>query len=93
LATHRRAGAICDLAHQRIAFGDEHARVTRTTSEAYQENECRYRMLSALKPAQRNQCSLSDVVAQSVGAHLSMDVKSCGVARTHQEGVAEMRAI
>ena len=32
-----RVQAICDLVHQRIAFGYEHARVTRTASEAYQE--------------------------------------------------------
>jgi len=32
-----RVQAICDFVHQRIAFGYEHARVTRTASEAYQE--------------------------------------------------------
>jgi transglutaminase-like putative cysteine protease len=29
--------AICDFVHQRIAFGYEHARVTRSASEAYEE--------------------------------------------------------
>ena len=29
--------AICDFVHQRVNFGYEHARVTRTASEAYQE--------------------------------------------------------
>lgn len=32
-----RVQAICDFVHGRIAFGYEHARVTRTASEAYQE--------------------------------------------------------
>jgi transglutaminase-like putative cysteine protease len=32
-----RVQAICDFVHQRIAFGYEHARSTRTASEAYQE--------------------------------------------------------
>ncbi len=32
-----RVQAICDFVYQRIAFGYEHARVTRTASEAYQE--------------------------------------------------------
>jgi transglutaminase-like putative cysteine protease len=32
-----RVQAICDFVHQRIAFGYEHARVTRSASEAYQE--------------------------------------------------------
>jgi len=32
-----RVQAICDFVHQHIAFGYEHARVTRTASEAYQE--------------------------------------------------------
>ena len=32
-----RVQAICDFVHQRIVFGYEHARVTRTASEAYQE--------------------------------------------------------
>ena len=32
-----RVQAICDFVHQRINFGYEHARVTRTASEAYQE--------------------------------------------------------
>ena len=32
-----RVQAICDFVHQRITFGYEHARVTRTASEAYQE--------------------------------------------------------
>jgi transglutaminase-like putative cysteine protease len=32
-----RVQAICDYVHQRIAFGYEHARVTRMASEAYQE--------------------------------------------------------
>jgi len=32
-----RVQAICDFVHQRIRFGYEHARVTRTASEAYQE--------------------------------------------------------
>jgi len=32
-----RVQAICNLVHQRITFGYEHARVTRTASEAYQE--------------------------------------------------------
>jgi transglutaminase-like putative cysteine protease len=32
-----RVRAICDFVHERIAFGYEHARVTRTASEAYQE--------------------------------------------------------
>ena len=32
-----RVQAICDFVHQRIAFGYEHARPTRTASEAYQE--------------------------------------------------------
>ena len=32
-----RVQAICDFVHQRIAFGYEHARVTRTASEAYEE--------------------------------------------------------
>ena len=33
-----RVQAICDFAHQHITFGYEHARVTRTASEAYQES-------------------------------------------------------
>jgi transglutaminase-like putative cysteine protease len=32
-----RVQAICDFVHQRIAFGYEHARPTRTASEAYEE--------------------------------------------------------
>jgi transglutaminase-like putative cysteine protease len=32
-----RVQAICDFVHQHIAFGYEHARVTRTASEAYAE--------------------------------------------------------
>jgi len=32
-----RVHAICDFVHQRIAFGYEHARVTRSASEAYEE--------------------------------------------------------
>lgn len=32
-----RVQEICDFTHQRIQFGYEHARVTRTASEAYQE--------------------------------------------------------
>lgn len=32
-----RVQAICDFVHQRIAFGYQHARVTRTASEAYDE--------------------------------------------------------
>jgi transglutaminase-like putative cysteine protease len=32
-----RVQAICDFTHQHITFGYEHARVTRTASEAYQE--------------------------------------------------------
>jgi transglutaminase-like putative cysteine protease len=32
-----RVQAICDFAHQRIAFGYEHARVTRTAFEAYED--------------------------------------------------------
>jgi transglutaminase-like putative cysteine protease len=32
-----RVQAICDLVHERIAFGYEHARATRTASEAYRE--------------------------------------------------------
>ncbi|MFA5957887.1 transglutaminase family protein [Hyphomicrobium sp.] len=32
-----RVQAICDLVHQHITFGYEHARVTRTASEAYEE--------------------------------------------------------
>ena len=32
-----RVQAICDLVHRRISFGYEHARVTRTASEAYGE--------------------------------------------------------
>ncbi len=32
-----RVQAICDFVHQHIAFGYEHARVTRTASETYQE--------------------------------------------------------
>ncbi len=32
-----RVQAICDLVHERIAFGYEHAKVTRTASEAYEE--------------------------------------------------------
>jgi len=32
-----RVQAICDLVHRRIAFGYEHARPTRTASEAYEE--------------------------------------------------------
>ena len=32
-----RVQAICDFVHDRIVFGYEHARVTRTASEAYQE--------------------------------------------------------
>ncbi|WP_045837042.1 transglutaminase family protein [Hyphomicrobium sp. 99] len=32
-----RVQAICDFAHNHIAFGYEHARVTRTASEAYEE--------------------------------------------------------
>jgi transglutaminase-like putative cysteine protease len=32
-----RVQAICDFVHDRIAFGYEHARVTRTASEAYEE--------------------------------------------------------
>jgi transglutaminase-like putative cysteine protease len=34
-----RVQAICDFVHQRINFGYEHARVTRTASEAYQEGQ------------------------------------------------------
>jgi transglutaminase-like putative cysteine protease len=34
-----RVQAICDLVHERIAFGYEHARVTRTASEAYEEKQ------------------------------------------------------
>ena len=33
-----RVQAICDFAHQHITFGYEHARATRTASEAYQES-------------------------------------------------------
>ena len=33
----QRVQAICDFVHQRIAFGYEHARVTRSASEAYEE--------------------------------------------------------
>ncbi len=32
-----RVQAVCDFTHQHIAFGYEHARVTRTASEAYEE--------------------------------------------------------
>ncbi len=32
-----RVQAICDFVHERIAFGYEHARVTRTASEAYED--------------------------------------------------------
>jgi transglutaminase-like putative cysteine protease len=32
-----RVQAICDFVHERLAFGYEHARVTRTASEAYEE--------------------------------------------------------
>jgi transglutaminase-like putative cysteine protease len=32
-----RVQAICDFAHRNVAFGYEHARVTRTASETYQE--------------------------------------------------------
>jgi transglutaminase-like putative cysteine protease len=32
-----RVQAICDFVHEHIAFGYEHARVTRTASEAYEE--------------------------------------------------------
>jgi len=32
-----RVQAVCDFVHERIAFGYEHARVTRTASEAYEE--------------------------------------------------------
>jgi transglutaminase-like putative cysteine protease len=32
-----RVQAICDFTHQHIAFGYEHARVTRTASQAYEE--------------------------------------------------------
>jgi len=32
-----RVQAVCDFVHRHIAFGYEHARVTRTASEAYQE--------------------------------------------------------
>jgi len=32
-----RVQAICDFVHERIAFGYEHARVTRSASEAYEE--------------------------------------------------------
>jgi transglutaminase-like putative cysteine protease len=32
-----RVQAICDFVHERIAFGYEHARVTRTASEAHVE--------------------------------------------------------
>jgi len=32
-----RVQAICDFVHQRIAFGYEHARVTRTAFEAYED--------------------------------------------------------
>ena len=32
-----RVQAICDFVHERVAFGYEHARVTRTASEAYEE--------------------------------------------------------
>jgi transglutaminase-like putative cysteine protease len=32
-----RVQAICDFVHQRIVFGYEHARVTRTASEAYED--------------------------------------------------------
>ena len=32
-----RVQAVCDFTHQHITFGYEHARVTRTASEAYQE--------------------------------------------------------
>ncbi len=32
-----RVQAICDFTHRHIAFGYEHARVTRTASEAYEE--------------------------------------------------------
>jgi transglutaminase-like putative cysteine protease len=34
-----RVQAICDFVHHRIAFGYEHARVTRTASEAYREGQ------------------------------------------------------
>jgi transglutaminase-like putative cysteine protease len=34
-----RVQAICDFVHERIAFGYEHARVTRTASEAYEEKQ------------------------------------------------------
>ncbi len=34
-----RVQDICDFVHQRIAFGYEHARVTRTASEAYKERQ------------------------------------------------------
>jgi transglutaminase-like putative cysteine protease len=32
-----RVQAVCDFVHERIAFGYEHARVTRSASEAYEE--------------------------------------------------------
>jgi transglutaminase-like putative cysteine protease len=32
-----RAQAVCDFVHERIVFGYEHARVTRSASEAYEE--------------------------------------------------------
>ena len=32
-----RVQAICDFVHERVAFGYEHARVTRTASEAYED--------------------------------------------------------
>ena len=32
-----RAQAVCDFVHERIIFGYEHARVTRSASEAYEE--------------------------------------------------------
>jgi transglutaminase-like putative cysteine protease len=34
-----RVQAICDFVHKRIAFGYEHARVTRSASEAYEERQ------------------------------------------------------
>lgn len=32
-----RVQSVCDFVHERIAFGHEHARVTKTASEAYEE--------------------------------------------------------
>lgn len=34
-----RVQEICDFVHERVAFGYEHARVTRTASEAYEERQ------------------------------------------------------